>query len=330
MAFSEVDGYQAVQYCFPLHNSSCVKEVRSIAENILMHLFFFSVSAFTVFVNLLVIISISHFKQLHTPTNLLILSLAVADLLVGIVVIPVEAIKVIESCWYLGETMCSVFHGIVFSVIFASLYNLVIIAVDRYVAVCDPLLYISKITIGKTLTSIFLTWIFSFIYNLVILYCNGQWYRSQANKNCHGECVLIISFTWGIVDLFVSFVAPCSVIICLYMKIFKVARIQVKVMNITTRIKMSESKATKTLGVVLSVFLVGWITYHVGSLTEDYRAHSDVIITFLSWIVYIHSFLNPLIYALFYPWFKTAVRHILTLHILAPSSSLINLLPENC
>ncbi|KAK2870886.1 hypothetical protein Q8A67_023413 [Cirrhinus molitorella] len=38
------------------------------------------------------------FKKRHTPTNLLILSLAVADLFIGLIIMPVDAIKLIETC----------------------------------------------------------------------------------------------------------------------------------------------------------------------------------------------------------------------------------------
>ncbi|RXN36597.1 trace amine-associated receptor 13c-like protein [Labeo rohita] len=103
--------------------------------------FWREMSVFTVFLNLLVIVSISHFKQLHTPTNVLILSLAVADLIAGLILMPVQGMKLIEPCWYFGEIFCSIFPLILYVVVTASLGNLVIISVDRFIAVNDPLRY---------------------------------------------------------------------------------------------------------------------------------------------------------------------------------------------
>ncbi len=117
------DNSQEIQYCFA-NNNSCFKEIKPKVEYILLYIFISLLSVFTVFLNLLVIISISHFKQLHTPTNLIILSLAVADLIVGLIVIPFMGIRFIESCWYFGETFCSLFLFIIFMVVTASLGNL--------------------------------------------------------------------------------------------------------------------------------------------------------------------------------------------------------------
>ena len=148
---------------------------------------------------MLVIISICHFKHLHTSTNLVILSLAISDFIVGLIVIPIESIKLIESCWYFGKTFCSIFQATVFTVIFVLLYSLLLIAVDRYYAVCEPLLYCTNMTASKTMLFILLIWLYSVIYNLTLMYCNANLYRSEEYSICHGECTLVLSFTWGVV-----------------------------------------------------------------------------------------------------------------------------------
>ncbi|XP_062393385.1 trace amine-associated receptor 13c-like [Sardina pilchardus] len=334
MEFTESTDSSTVSYCFPSHNLSCSKVVRLMPEYISMYIFFALLSFFTVFSNLLVIISICHFKQLRTPTNLLILSLAVSDFMVGLVVIPIESIKLIESCWYFGKTFCSIFQATVFTVIFVSLYNLVLIAVDQYYAVCDPLLYCSKMTTTKTLLFIFLIWSYSLIYNLTLLYFNANLYRSQEHMICYGECTMVVSFTWGVVDLIVSFVGPCAVIIGMYVHILKVAQRQEKLINTVVgrlsaeepaMIKTSERKATKTLGIVLFVFISCWITHYICILSEDSISNPSLVIAFLVWVIYINSFLNPIIYAFRYTWFRASVKHILTLKILDPSSVYINI-----
>ncbi|XDV54612.1 hypothetical protein PO909_022861 [Leuciscus waleckii] len=257
--------------------------MRSRYEYNIMYVFVSLLSAWTVFLNLLVIVSISHFKKLHTPTNLIILSLAVADLLMGLVM-PIDATRHIETCWYFGDTFCKLFIIILGLVFSASLSNLVLIAVDRYVAVCHPLQYPQKITTTKTL-----------------------------------------GFAWGVIDLFMSFIFPCTFIITLYLRIFYVAHQQVKVINSLMNGGKSESKAALTLGIIVTVYLLCFIPYYICSISVI----SSTTINLLTWVVYTNSGLNPLVYALFYPWFKKTIKHILTLKIFQPASSLVDIFTEH-
>ncbi|NP_001186843.1 trace amine associated receptor 19p [Danio rerio] len=322
--------HQDTQYCFPNINSSCVKGKRSIQEYNIMYVLFSLLSAWTVFLNLLVIISISHFKKLHTPTNMIILSLAVTDLLIGLIVMPIQAIRLIETCWYFGDTLCGI-NLIIIGVIFsASFSNLVLIAVDRYVAVCHPLLYPQKITMAKMLMCICLSWVYYSAYNTGLVINNGYFDTSHRTDVCYGDCSVIMSFSWLVTDLCLSFIFPCVIMITLYLRIFYVVHQQVKVINSLMKggkcvtkgsvKRKSESKAALTLGIIVLVYLLCYIPYYICTLSVN----SSTTITVLEWTVYTNSGLNPLVYALFYHWFKKTVKLILTLKIFHPESSLIN------
>ncbi|XP_034144780.1 trace amine-associated receptor 13c-like [Esox lucius] len=168
------------QYCFQDGNSTCKKASASTSVYTSLYIFFSLISAVTVFLNLLVIISISHFKQLHTPTNLLILSLAVSDLLVGLIVIPANTVAIMEPCWVLGEYFCPLLMYTTFLCTSSSLGHLVLISIDRYVAVCNPLLYPSKVTKTRTWLCISINWCCSIIYDAVLIKMSVN---VQANKS---------------------------------------------------------------------------------------------------------------------------------------------------
>ncbi len=319
--------------CFPNFNSSCRRLQRPQPETAVLYTLLAFISLLTVTLNLLVIISISHFRQLHTPTNALLLSLAVSDLVVGLLVMPIEGLRYMESCWLLGKLMCALTPYISYSLVSASVGHMVLISIDRYLAICDPLLYSSKMTLNRVTILICLCWACSLLYNCFIL----MEHVLQPNRfrSCLGECVVAISHISGTVDLFMTFVGPCVAMIVLYMRVFVVAVSQIRVIQLqitaTTftaapTAEKSERKAARTLGIVIAVFLMCFCPYYYPALAgEDTSTNLSYYAT-LSWITQSNSCVNPLIYALFYPWFRKAVRLIFTLRILQPHSREIKIL----
>ncbi|XP_036451447.1 trace amine-associated receptor 13c-like [Colossoma macropomum] len=328
-----------VQYCFPDNNASCRKEVRTGPAYMFLFIFLSCVSVFTVFLNLLVIISISHFKQLHTPTNLLILSLAVADLLVGLFVMPVNIMLFIDSCWYFGKLACSVYSVVNNLSTAVSVCNLIFISIDRYIAISDPLLYSSRITVCKISACIILSWSFCLMYMIILMHFNELLSPSQMSFRCYGECVIYVKHSWVIANLVFSFLGPCSVILVLYSLIFKMARRQAKavraVINAASHKQgdnvssSSETKAAKTLSIVIFVYLACWIPFSLSSLSVESLTSSSMVWTVFIWLIYMNSSVNPLIYGIFYQWFRESVTYIVTCRIFESSSSRLLLLPEH-
>ncbi|XP_066506565.1 trace amine-associated receptor 6-like [Hoplias malabaricus] len=328
-----------IQYCFPDHNASCRKEVKEGPGYMFLCFVLSCISVCTVFLNLLVIISISHLRQLHTPTNLLILSLSVADFFVGLLVMPVNIMQLMDSCWYLGTIACIIISIISFVSMLGSLCSLILIAVDRYIAITDPLLYSTRITVHKTVLAIILGWCSYLCYLIIFLYFNDYFFQSQLSTRCYGECVLVVKYTWVIIDLVISFLAPCSITLILYSVIFKVARHQAKAIRAVKsdasnkhgvkRIGSSEIKAAKKLGTVIFVYLACYIPYYLSSMSVNNLASSSMVWTVFGWLININSSVNPLIYAIFYSWFRASAKYILTCRIFEFSTSRLNTFPDH-
>uniref|UniRef100_A0A3B3WNA7 G-protein coupled receptors family 1 profile domain-containing protein n=1 Tax=Poecilia mexicana TaxID=48701 RepID=A0A3B3WNA7_9TELE len=200
---------EEAELCFPqLLNSSCRKIALPHSTSTLMYCLLSCVSSLTVTLNLLVIISISHFKQLHTPTNILLLSLAVSDFLVGFLI--VFQILLIDGCWYLGDFMCVLYYVVDYVITSASVENMVLISVDCYVAVCNPFQYPTTVTQKRVCVCVSLCWMFSAVCVFIVFKENlGQPGRFNS---CVGECCTFeIGLTGFIVDLLLTFLLPVTI-----------------------------------------------------------------------------------------------------------------------
>ncbi|XP_068602449.1 trace amine-associated receptor 13c-like [Brachionichthys hirsutus] len=321
-----------IELCFPeLFNTSCRKPKHTHSEAVLIYILMPLTSVVTVILNLLVIISISHFKQLHTPTNLLLLSLACSDFFVGVLMC--FHILIADGCWVLGDIMCALFSVFDFTCTSASVGTMVLISVDRYVAICDPLRYSTKITVRRVTTYICLCWVCSFLYDCLLIHDN----LNQVDRyiSCSGECVIVINQIAGVADIIMTFFAPVTAIIFLYMRVFVVAVSQARAMRShITSVKMSgtvwakksELKAARTLGVVIVVFLTCFCPYFISSLLEDNSLFSVSSVPLQNWLLSFNSCLNPIIYTFCYPWYRKSVKLILTFKIFEPNSCEANVL----
>ncbi|XP_038576607.1 trace amine-associated receptor 13c-like [Micropterus salmoides] len=328
----EVD--DGAELCFPqLLNTSCRKPTLPRSEAVFLNSLVFSISLLTVALNLLVIISVSHFRQLHTPTNILLLSLAVSDFLVGLLLMPGEILRK-TSCWFLGDLMCSLFMYVSYIIASASVGDMVLISVDRYVTICHPLHYTTRITVRRVKLCVCLCWLCSVFYNC--LFVKDELTQAERYKSCFGECVIVVDYITGAIDLVLTFVVPVSLIILLYMRVFVVAVSQARAMrshitavtlqrSVTLTAKKSELKAARTLGVLIFVFLICFCPYYCASLAGDSLLNTSSA-SFVLFLFYFNSCLNPVIYAMFYPWFRRAVKLIVTLRILQPGSCEANIL----
>ncbi|XP_054471131.1 trace amine-associated receptor 13c-like [Anoplopoma fimbria] len=320
---------EEAELCFPqLLNSSCRKTMRPHSVSMLTYILLSSISLLTVTLNLLVIISISHFKQLHTPTNLLLLSLAVSDFFVGLLMF--FQIVLINGCWFLGDLMCVLYYVLDYIITYAAIETMVFISVDRYVAICEPLHYSTKVTQKRVKVCVCLCWMFSAFFSCLLLKDNFE--QPGRYNSCFGECVIVINYIAGRVDLFLSFIGPVTVIIVLYMRVFVVAVSQARAMrshtaafplkcSVGVTAKKSEMKAARTLGVVIVVFLLCLCPYFCVSLTGQDTLLNASSAAFVICLFYFNSCLNPVIYAFFYPWFRKSIKLIVTLKILQPASS---------
>ncbi|XP_040920955.1 trace amine-associated receptor 1-like [Toxotes jaculatrix] len=215
--------------CYEIDNFNYVLTRNPSFICVLLYIFLALLAVITICGNLLVIISIIYFKQLHTPTNCLILSLAVADLLVGIIVFPFSMVFSLSSCLYY-----------------------------EYYAVCQPLRYRTKINGHVVVVMILVSWSVSALSGFGIIFVGLK------HNVCEGGCLIFNIPNLNIIGPFFSFYLPVITMLCIYLKIFLVAQKQARSIQNTTcqstksgaAVSKMERKATKTLATVLGVFLM--------------------------------------------------------------------------
>uniref|UniRef100_A0A4W4H023 G-protein coupled receptors family 1 profile domain-containing protein n=1 Tax=Electrophorus electricus TaxID=8005 RepID=A0A4W4H023_ELEEL len=194
-------------------SSSSTSMQESIKEKNWPALLILVIIVLTVGGNILVILAVSLEKKLQNATNFFLRSLAVADMLVGILVMPISLINILyDYAWPLPDALCPIwiYLDVLFST--ASIMHLCAISLDRYVAICNPIQHSRFNSRTKAMLKIAAVWTISIGISTPIPVIG---LRNKDKVFVSGSCVLNEE-RFVLVGSFVAFFIPLVIMVVTY------------------------------------------------------------------------------------------------------------------
>uniref|UniRef100_A0A8C5L9W3 Histamine H2 receptor n=1 Tax=Jaculus jaculus TaxID=51337 RepID=A0A8C5L9W3_JACJA len=264
--------------------------------------------------NVVVCLAVSLNRRLRSLTNCFIVSLAVTDLLLGLLVLPFSAIYQLSFKWSFGQVFCNIYTSLDVMLCTASILNLFMISLDRYCAVTDPLRYPVLVTPVRVTVSLIFIWVISITLSFLSIHLG--WNSRNETRRSEDKCKVQVNEVYGLVDGLVTFYLPLLIMCITYYRIFKIAREQARKINHISSWKAAtirEHKATVTLAAVMGTFIICWFPYFTAFVYRGLKgddAINEVFEAIVLWLGYANSALNPILYAALNRDFRTAYQQL--------------------
>ncbi|XP_074543928.1 neuromedin-U receptor 1-like [Halichoeres trimaculatus] len=277
---------------------------------------------------------ILRYRVMQTPTNYYLLSLAVSDLLVLLLGMPLELYEMWQNYPFLmGEVGCYFKTFLFEAVCFASILNVTALSVERYIAVVHPLKVKHMTTGAHVKRVILILWVVSMLCAVPNTSRQGieelpplfgrKFPQSAVCKVVKPMYNLII-----LISTLLFFLLPVLIISILYLLIG--LRLHRERANTAAGPRGSLSKShkeklskrnmqvTKMLGVLVLVFSLCWAPFHTDRLMWSYmntsdKEHNRIFGQFhiISGVFfYLSSAVNPILYNLMSTRFREMFSHI--------------------
>ncbi|KAM6951042.1 galanin receptor 2a [Aplochiton taeniatus] len=264
--------------------------------------------------NSLVLTVLLRNRQTNTTTNLFILNLGVADLCFIVFCVPFQATIYTMDEWVFGPFVCKAVHFIIYFTMYASIFTLAAVSLDRYLAIRYPLRSREMRTPRNALASICLVWSLSLIFSGPYL----SYYR-QIDLDGTLVCIPVWEFKqrrmMDVCTFIFGYLIPVLVLSLTYARTIRYLWTTVDPMKDMSESRRAKRKVTKMIIIVAVLFCLCWLPHHLVILCMWFGHfplnHTTYVLRILSHLVaYTNSSLNPIVYALVSKHFRKGFRKV--------------------
>jgi allatostatin receptor len=274
--------------------------------------------------NLLVILVVLSDKHMRSTTNILILMLALADLLFIVLCVPFTAASYALPVWPFGTVWCKIVQYLIYVTAYFSVYTLVLMSLDRYLAVVHAVRSISIRTEFNTWMAVLVTWTLILAVHVPLLFQYGIYYydhqgeqRSictnlQEFEDPHNGKVFFSCF------LAFGYVLPLGIVSCLYGLMLK--RLLYGVVpggNQSQESIRAKKRVTRMVIIVVIIFAVCWLPIQIILTLQKFNVYPLQQVHFIglqmasNCLAYMNSCVNPFLYAFLSENFRRSFRKFL-------------------
>lgn len=265
------------------------------------------ISLVTVLGNGFVIFLITTRKSLQVTCNWFVLSLAISDFCVGLVITPTGL-----TCAYWARCdwrLELVFYNFLLS---ASTLNLWAMTYDRYNAIVCPFKYITRMTTKRTLILISLPWITTLLASFIRL----SWLYDDSGTKVDSYYRAVIDLWFGVFTCLLLLVIYVKILIIIRKHSRHVASLRAQLsFNTSSRIAYrneQERLSAKILGAVISLFIACYLINIYVSFCSSFKLCSPSSNVYIASILMVHvnCAISFLVYALLKRDFRTELRRL--------------------
>ncbi|CAJ1068294.1 tachykinin receptor 1a isoform X2 [Xyrichtys novacula] len=272
--------------------------------------------------NVIVIWIIVAHKRMRTVTNYFLLNLAFAEASMSAFNTVINFIYAVHNEWYFGLVYCRFHNFFPIAAVFASIYSMTAIALDRYMAIIHPLQQRMSSTETKVVVGV--------IWVLALLLAFPQYYYSTTDQLpdrvvCYIDwpdfAVCDIKKMYSVSVAILLYFLPLMVMGCAYLVVGLTLWASEIPGDSSDRYReqlTAKRKVVKMMIMVVCTFAICWLPYHVYFLLHQFYPEAfgerfiQQIYLAIMWLAMSSTMYNPIIYCClndrFRAGFKQAFR----------------------